>query len=37
MGPMDIWQNLPTHLKNSSESAFPKKIIRFLLSEQQMK
>ena len=33
---MDIWQDLPTPLKNSSESAFPKKIIRFLLSEQQI-
>ena len=34
---MDIWQDLPTHLKNSSESAlFLKEIIRFLPSEQQM-
>ena len=33
----DIWQELPTHLKNQSVSAFPKKIIRFLLSEWQMK
>ena len=34
---IDIWQDLPTHLKNSSETAFPKKIILFLRSEQQMK
>ena len=33
----DIWKDHPTHLKNSSVSAFPKKIIRFPLSEQQMK
>ena len=32
----DIWQDLPTHLKNSSESAFLMKIIHFLLSEQQI-
>ena len=34
---MDIWLDLPTHVKNSSVSAFPKKIKRFLLSEQQLK
>ena len=33
----DIWKDLPTHLKNSSMSAFPKKFIHYLLSEQQMK
>ena len=33
----DTWQDLPTHLKNSNVTAFPKKIICFLLSEQQMK
>ena len=33
----DIWKDLPTHLKNSSLSAFPKKFIHYLLSEQQMK
>ena len=30
-------ENLPTRLKNSSLSAFPKKFIHYLLSEQQMK
>ena len=33
----DIWKDLPTHLKNSSLSALPKKFIHYLLSEQQMK
>ena len=32
----DIWKDLPTHLKNSSVSAFPKKFIDYLLSEQQI-
>ena len=33
----DIWKDLPTHLKSSSVSTFPKKIKRYLLSEQQIK
>ena len=35
----DIWKDLPTYLNNSSRymSAFPKKFIHYLLSEQQMK
>ena len=34
----DIWKDLPTPLKKliQSVSAFPKQIIRYLLSEQQM-
>ena len=32
-----IWKDLPTHLKNSSASSFPKKFIWYLLSEQQIK
>ena len=34
----DIWKDLPTPLKTliQSVSAFPKQIIRYLLSEQQM-
>ena len=31
----DIWKDLPTHLKNSSLSAFPKKFIHYLLSDNK--